>query len=98
MKYTTMFTLAAALLMHVLSATCQAPAFNITAISAENQASRLECWQLDSEPMLGRGAVNFALGSFNGSFVGIIPPRTSSGTLSNAAMVQYVTLQLSHTT
>jgi hypothetical protein len=66
----------------------QATSFNITAISAANNASRLECWQLASPPMLGRGAVNFALGDFDQAFVGIIPPNTTSGTVSNAAQVQ----------
>jgi hypothetical protein len=66
----------------------QAPAFNITAISAANNASRLECWQLSAPPMLGRGAVNFALGDFDHAFIGIIPPSTTAGTINNAAQVQ----------
>ncbi|KAF3009914.1 hypothetical protein E8E13_010948 [Curvularia kusanoi] len=65
----------------------QAPSFNITAISAFNNASRLECWQLAAPPILGRGAVNFDIGNFNGAFVGIIPPNTTSGLLSNAPEV-----------
>lgn len=80
----------AAALLHGLSASCQEgpTAFNITAISAANQASRLECWQLDAEPNFSRAAVNFDLGDFSDGFVGILPPRTTSGTLSNAASVQ----------
>ena len=67
----------------------QAVSFNITAISAANNAARLECWQLAAPPVLGRGAVNFALGDFEGAFVGIIPPNTTAGsTISNAAQVQ----------
>jgi hypothetical protein len=66
----------------------QAPSLNITAISAANNASRLECWQLAAPPSLGRGAVNFDIGDFDGAFVGIIPPNTTSGTLSNAVQVQ----------
>lgn len=66
----------------------QAPSFNITAISAANNASRFECWQLASPPVSGRGAVNFALGNFTNSFVGIIPANTTSGTISNAVTVQ----------
>jgi hypothetical protein len=66
----------------------QAPSLNITAISAFNNASRLECWQLAAPPILGRGAVNFDIGDFDGAFVGIIPPNTTSGTLSNAVQVQ----------
>ena len=84
-------TLAAALFLHTLSAACQGPpAFNITAISAKNNASRLECWQLDAEPVFSRAATNFDLGEFGDSFVGILPPRTTSdGTLTNAQVVQY---------
>ncbi|GAB7337365.1 hypothetical protein MBLNU457_g2713t1 [Dothideomycetes sp. NU457] len=73
----------------VESAFGQATAFNITAISAANNASRLECWQLDATPTVGRGAVNFDLGNFTNSFVGIIPPNTTTGTIGNAATVQY---------
>ncbi|ORX94674.1 hypothetical protein BCR34DRAFT_579817 [Clohesyomyces aquaticus] len=64
-------------------------AFNITAISAANNASRLECWQLAAPPISGRGAVNFALGDFDQAFVGIIPPNTTAGTINNAEQVQY---------
>lgn len=83
--------LLAAALLHPLGAYCQTgpTAFNVTAISAKDQASRLECWQLDAEPDFSRAAVNFDLGDFSDGFVGILPPRTSgSGTLSNAATVQ----------
>lgn len=75
-------------LLHFLSVAAQTPAFNLTAISAANNASRLECWQLTTEPNFRRAAVNFDLGELTDSFVGIIPPRTSSGTLSNAQAVQ----------
>lgn len=81
-----------AALLHALGVSCQQgpPAFNVTAISAKDQASRLECWQLDAEPDLSRAAVNYDLGDFKDGFVGILPPRTTSsdGTLSNAASVQ----------
>lgn len=66
----------------------QATSLNITAISAANNAARLECWQLAASPVLGRGAVNFDIGDFDGAFVGIIPPNTTSGTLNNAVKVQ----------
>lgn len=69
-------------------AVSQATAFNITAISAANNAARLECWQLASAPVVGRGAVNFDLGDFDKAFVGIIPPNTTTGTINNAAQVQ----------
>lgn len=67
---------------------CLSTGLNITAISAANNAARLECWQLDAPPVLGRGAVNYDIGDFEGAFVGIIPPNTTSGTLSNAVHVQ----------
>lgn len=82
------FNLAITLLAAVERALSQATSLNITAISAANNASRFECWQLAVPPILGRGAVNFNIGDFNGAFVGIIPPNTTSGTLSNAAQVQ----------
>ena len=84
--------LVAAALLHVSFAACQGPpAFNVTAISAKHNASRLECWQLDSEPDFSRAATNFDLGSFGDSFVGILAPNTTTaGTLSNAQVVQYV--------
>ena len=78
----------AVVLLHIISAACQDPACNITSVSAKNDASRLECWQLDPEPRSSRAAVNFDHGEFADSFVGILPPRTSSGTLSNAQAVQ----------
>ncbi|KAL5121116.1 hypothetical protein ACEQ8H_000967 [Pleosporales sp. CAS-2024a] len=67
----------------------QATSFNITAISAANNASRLECWQLEARPTWGRGAVNFDLGDFENAFVGILPPNTTTGTINNAVQVQY---------
>ena len=77
-----------AALLHTFTAAIEDPAFNITAISARNGASRLECWQLDVKPELSRAAVNYDLGEFGDGFVGILPPRTLSGTLSNAQAVQ----------
>jgi hypothetical protein len=65
-----------------------ATSFNITAISAANNASRLECWQLAAPPVFGRAAVNFAIGDIEGAFVGIIPPNTTAGTIANAEQVQ----------
>ena len=69
-------------------AVSQSTGLNITAISAANNAARLECWQLAAPPVLGRGAVNFELSDIEGAFVGIIPPNTTSGTINNAAQVQ----------
>jgi hypothetical protein len=69
-------------------AASQATSFNITAISAANNASRLECWQLAAPPVFGRAAVNFALGDIEGAFVGIIPPNTTAGTITNTERIQ----------
>jgi hypothetical protein len=69
-------------------AASQATSFNITAISAANNASRLECWQLAAPPVFGRAAVNFALGDIEGAFVGIIPPNTTAGTIANTERIQ----------
>ncbi|EDU41466.1 small secreted protein [Pyrenophora tritici-repentis] len=64
--------------------------FNITALTAANNASRLECWQLTAAPVLGGGGVNYALGdAFTQARLGIIPPNTTTGTLSNAPRIQY---------
>jgi hypothetical protein len=82
------YLLLATVLPFVSVVTSQATAFNLTAISAANNAARLECWQLDSPPNSGRGAVNFDLGDFGKSFVGIIPPNTTAGTINNAVQVQ----------
>jgi hypothetical protein len=82
-------TNAAYILALVGRAASQATSLNITAISAANNASRLECWQLAAPPVLGRAAVNFALGNMTGAILGIIPPNTTTGTLSNAVQVQY---------
>lgn len=62
-----------------------APAFvtpqglNVTAISATNGTSNLECWSLSSAPRNARGAANYDIGNFEGAFVGVIPPKTYIG-------------------
>ena len=94
MKFSSLVTMLAL----IGRAVSQATTFNITAISAANNASRLECWQLAAPPISGRGAVNFALGDFDQAFVGIIPPNTTSGTINNAAQVQQVFLFCYRTT
>ncbi|KAF2499831.1 hypothetical protein BU16DRAFT_454117 [Lophium mytilinum] len=64
--------------------------FNLTALSAFNGASRLECWALDSIPKLGRGAANYDIGNFSNAFIGVLPPRTyASSTISHAPVVQF---------
>lgn len=72
----------------LLITACISAGLNITAISAANNAARLECWQLAAPPVLGRGAVNYDLGNLENAFLGIIPPNTTTGTLSNAVQVQ----------
>lgn len=52
---------------------------NVTAISAINGASVLECWSLTSPPTIARGAANYDIGSFKDAFVGVIAPRTYIG-------------------
>ena len=68
--------------------TAQTGTFNVTAISALDNASRLECWQLEAPGVAGRGAINFDLGNFQNAFVGIIPAFTTSGTIGNAVTKQ----------
>lgn len=82
------FFSAVTFLVCVSGVASEATAFNITAISAANNAARLECWQLDALPNAGRGAVNFDLGDFDKAFVGILPPNTTTGTINNAVQVQ----------
>lgn len=82
------FSLMNIVLVFANAVASQATAFNITAISAANNASRLECWQLDASPNAGRGAVNFDLGDFDQASVGILPPNATTGLLSNAPKVQ----------
>lgn len=86
--FTMQFSSVVTTLTLISGAVSQATSFNITAISAANNAARLECWQLAAPPILGRGAVNFDLGDFDKAFVGIIPPNTTTGTINNAAVVQ----------
>jgi hypothetical protein len=69
-------------------AASQATSFNITAISAADNAARLECWQLSAPSVFGRGAVDFDLGDFDGASIGTIPPNTTTGTINNASQVQ----------
>jgi hypothetical protein len=52
---------------------------NVTAITAINGASVLECWSLTSPPTIARGAANYDIGSFKDAFVGVIAPRTYIG-------------------
>ncbi|KAF2810181.1 uncharacterized protein BDZ99DRAFT_562962, partial [Mytilinidion resinicola] len=64
--------------------------FKLTALSAFDGASRLECWALDSIPKIGRGAANYDIGNFSNAFIGILPPRTyANSTISHATVVQF---------
>jgi len=64
---------------------------NVTAISAKNGASTLECWQLKSIPAGYASAANFPLGQVTNATFSIIPPRTYVG-LRQAPQVQYGSL------
>ncbi|KAF2673270.1 hypothetical protein BT63DRAFT_397038 [Microthyrium microscopicum] len=52
---------------------------NITAISAANGESTLECWNLFSPPGDFAGAANYPIGNFEGAFIGVLPPQTYIG-------------------
>ncbi|TID27802.1 60S ribosomal protein [Venturia nashicola] len=62
---------------------------NVTAISAANGVSVLECWSLSSPPQNARGAANYDIGNFENAFVGVIAPRTRIG-YAHAPNVQFV--------
>jgi hypothetical protein len=67
--------------------------FKLTALSAFDNASRLECWALDSIPKAARGALNYDLGGFSDAFIGILPPRTyANATITHAPAIQSVFL------
>jgi hypothetical protein len=70
------------------------PSLNITAISASNGASVLECWQLpgfvaSAQPGTS-GALNLFLGDLSNATYTVIPPRFNGG-IHNAPAAQYVT-------
>jgi hypothetical protein len=52
---------------------------NVTAISAVNNASVLECWSLANPPRSFAGAANYDIGDFTNSYIGVIPPKTYIG-------------------
>lgn len=62
---------------------------NVTAISAANGISVLECWSLTSPPQNARGAANYDIGNFENAFVGVIAPRTRIG-YAHAPSIQFV--------
>jgi hypothetical protein len=61
---------------------------NVTAISAINGASVLECWSLATPPKTFAGASNYPIGDFAAAFVGVIPPKTHIG-FAHAPSIQY---------
>ena len=63
------------------------PALNLTAISASNGESVIECWALTSRPTSFDAASNFYLGGASNGTYSVIPPRTVVG-LHNAPYVQ----------
>jgi hypothetical protein len=56
-----------------------AQVLNVTAISAANGASTLECWQLSAAASTFAGATNYPIGDFEGAYVGVIAPKTYIG-------------------
>lgn len=66
---------------------------NVTAISAINGASVLQCWSLTTPPGNFRGASNYPIGDFSGAFVGVIPPKTHIG-FAHAPAIQYFSTTL----
>jgi hypothetical protein len=73
------FSLLSPLLGSFLFGAAGAQGLNVTAISAANGASTLECWSLSQPPKTFAGAANYPLGDFEGAFVGVIPPKTHIG-------------------
>ncbi|KAF2100232.1 hypothetical protein NA57DRAFT_73842 [Rhizodiscina lignyota] len=75
--------------MHLLSllplfllsclSSANAQGLNVTAISASGGHSVLECWSLSAPPLSFAGASNYPIGNYEGSYVGVIAPRTHIG-------------------
>jgi hypothetical protein len=63
----------------LLASEVAAQGLNVTAISAVNNASVLECWSLTNAPRLFAGAANYDIGNFTDSYIGVIPPKTYIG-------------------
>lgn len=63
------------------------PTLNLTAISASNGESVIECWALKSKPASFAAASNFYLGGVSNSTYSVIPPHTVVG-LHHAPNVQ----------
>jgi hypothetical protein len=74
-------------LFHAQTPNTPSPALNLTAISASNGESVIECWALKSEPASFAAASNFYLGGVSNGTYSVIPPRTVVG-LHHAPYVQ----------
>lgn len=76
MNYSILLT---ALLGGMLPTTALAQGLNVTAIAAVNNASVLQCWNLEAPATFARGAANYPMGDSTGNFLGVIPPNTHIG-------------------
>lgn len=74
-------------LFHAQTPNTCSPALNLTAISASNGESVIECWALKSKPANFAAASNFYLGGVSNGTYSVIPPRTVVG-LHHAPYVQ----------
>ncbi|KAF1983709.1 hypothetical protein K402DRAFT_396455 [Aulographum hederae CBS 113979] len=86
---TIFLTIATTLAQTIPSFNATLPPLNVTAISARDNISILECWQLATLPSIFAGAINFPLGAVEKASWAVIPPRTMVG-LHNAPYVQLV--------
>jgi hypothetical protein len=73
------FTFSFPTLLALFAASGAAQGLNLTAISAANGESTLECWSLSAAPTIDRGAANYAVGDLDGAFLGVLPPKTYVG-------------------
>lgn len=91
--YHILLTLTTLLIPLVSSQNISTPALNITAISASNGSSILECWRLDnftvSQTPGTVGALSVFFGEASNVSYTVIPPRTNAG-LHVAPAAQYV--------
>jgi hypothetical protein len=56
-----------------------AQGLNVTAITAVNNVSVLQCWELTNSPRISRGAANYDIGNFTNAYIGVLPPQTYIG-------------------
>jgi hypothetical protein len=67
------------LLSTLLLPEAAAQGFNVTAITAVNNASVLQCWELTNPPRTFLGAANYDIGNFTNAYIGVLPPQTHIG-------------------